>query len=159
MADPETKPALGQQAGMAEQPDKPPVNPPDRIVEAAPEPARPAAPRTEAADSAASAEKMPPLVETGRSEAPAGSRGVNVLDLKRIHSIKVLVQAVLGGINMSVARLGALKEGEVVPLDAKIGDAIDILANGQLIARGEIVVIEGAEPRFGIQITTLENQS
>ena len=107
------------------------------------------------------------IIEAAEDEAPApapaaaavaGALGANVVDLKRIHAIKVLVQAVLGGINMSVAKLSELKEGEVVPLDAKIGDPIDILTNGQLMARGEIVVIEGPEPRFGIQITSLEPQ-
>lgn len=99
----------------------------------------------------------PPAASAPAAATTVGS-GAKVVDLKRIHSIKVLVQAVLGGINMSVAQLSQLKEGEVIPLDAKIGDPIEVLTNGQLMARGEIVVIEGPEPCFGIQITSLEPQ-
>ena len=93
--------------------------------------------------------------EVDRSSATTGA---SVVDLKRVRSIKVLVQAVLGGINMPVSRLSELKEGEIVQLDTRIGDPIDILTNGQLMARGEIVVIEGPENKFGIQITSLEPQ-
>ncbi|MEQ8827257.1 MAG: FliM/FliN family flagellar motor switch protein [Parvibaculum sp.] len=89
---------------------------------------------------------------------PAVGIGGSVVDLKRIQSIKVLVQAVLGGISMPVSKLSELKEGEIIPLGTKIGDPIDILTNGQLIARGEIVVIEGPENKFGIQVTSLEPQ-
>jgi flagellar motor switch protein FliN len=36
----------------------------------------------------------------------------------------------------------ALREGSVVTLDKEAGDPIDILANGKLIARGEVIVID-----------------
>ena len=56
---------------------------------------------------------------------------------------------------MSVSKLSDLKEGEVVSLEKNIGDEIEIHANGQLIAHGEIVVIEGDVPKFGIAITSI----
>ena len=81
--------------------------------------------------------------------------GNEVLDMDTIRNIKVNVQAVLGGISMSVSKLSNLKEGELVSLEKTIGEEIEILANGQLIARGEIVVIEGDVPKFGITITSI----
>ena len=79
--------------------------------------------------------------------------GPNVLSIKKIQNIKIKVQAMLGGVSMSVSQLANLKQGEFVELETKIGDAIDILANGHLVARGEIIVIEEDSPRFGVTLT------
>ncbi len=81
------------------------------------------------------------------------TNGSKVLDVKKIQNIRVKVQAMLGGVTMSVSQLANLKQGEFVALETKVGDAIDILANGHLIARGEIVVIEEDAPRFGVTVT------
>ena len=81
--------------------------------------------------------------------------GDSVLDLKSIKNIKVKVQAMLGGISMTISELSSLKEGELVSLERNVGDEIEILANGQLIGHGEIVVIEGNQPKFGITITNI----
>lgn len=75
--------------------------------------------------------------------------------LNAIKNIKVAVQVILGGFSMSVAQLSNLKPSELVSLDTKIGESLDILANGQLIARGEIVVIEEESPKFGITLTEI----
>jgi len=77
----------------------------------------------------------------------------NVVSLEAIHNIKVTVQAVLGGVSMPVSKLMSLKKDDVVALDKKVGSVIDVLANGQVIARGEIVVLEEDQPRFGVTIT------
>ena len=83
---------------------------------------------------------------------PLGGKAVNI---DRIQNIKVKVEAVLGGVSMTVAKLMELKKNEVVVLEKEVGSAIDILANGNLIARGEIVVIEGDVPKFGISLTEI----
>ncbi len=94
----------------------------------------------------------PITATTGTLNATLGN---DVLDMDTIRNIKVNVQAVLGGISMSVSKLSNLKEGELVSLEKTIGEEIEILANGQLIAHGEIVVIEGDTPKFGITITSI----
>ena len=82
-----------------------------------------------------------------------GGEGGGVLDRHTIDSIKISVQAILGHIALPVSKLTELEQGELISLETKIGDPIDITANGHLIARGEIVVIEEDTPRFGITIT------
>jgi len=77
----------------------------------------------------------------------------DALAMQSIANIKVKVQAILGGIQMPVSQLANIKQGELISLDSNVGEAIDIVANGQLIARGEIVVIEEGVPRFGITLT------
>ena len=84
-------------------------------------------------------------IETQTGEPPAETpsvapeptvTGANVIGIQKIQNIKVRVQAVLGGISLSVSELANLKQGELLSLDTHVGDGIDILANGQLVARG-----------------------
>lgn len=89
----------------------------------------------------------------GGQAGPSGK----VVNIKNIQSIKVRVQAILGGVNMSVSQLADLKQNDLIPLDACIGDEVDLWANGVVIGKGEIVVIEGETPRFGITLTRLVN--
>jgi len=48
-----------------------------------------------------------------------------------------------------VLRLGA---GSVVPLDTLAGDAVDVLVNGQLVARGEVIVLDD---NFCVRVTEI----
>jgi flagellar motor switch protein FliN/FliY len=40
-----------------------------------------------------------------------------------------------------------------VKLDKMVGDPVDILVNGRLIARGEVVVLNEESSRFGVVLT------
>ena len=52
------------------------------------------------------------------------------------------VTAVLGTSEMKVSQLLKMGRGAVVQLDRSVGEDIEIRANGNLIARGEVVVVE-----------------
>ena len=52
------------------------------------------------------------------------------------------VTAVLGTSQMKVSQLLKMGRGAVVQLDRSVGEDIEIRANGNLIARGEVVVVE-----------------
>ena len=56
--------------------------------------------------------------------------------------IPVEVTAVLGTSEMKVSQLLKMGRGAVVQLDRIVGEDIDIRANGNLIAKGEVVVVE-----------------
>jgi flagellar motor switch protein FliN/FliY len=43
---------------------------------------------------------------------------------------------------MALADVARLQPGMVVPLDALVGDPVDVIVNGRLIARGEVVVVD-----------------
>ena len=62
-------------------------------------------------------------------------------------SLRVSVE--VGSTSMTLAELLALSEGSVVELDRAANELLDIYANGTLIAKGEIVSVDG---RYGIQI-------
>lgn len=97
-----------------------------------------------------------PQASSAPVSGPSGPSG-KVVNIKNIQSIKVRVQAILGGVNMSVSQLADLKQNDLIPLDACIGDEVDLWANGVVIGKGEIVVIEAETPRFGITLTKLIN--
>jgi len=65
----------------------------------------------------------------------------------------VMMKVVLGSAKMPVATLAKLAKGSVVKLDKMVGDQVDILVNGRLIARGEVVVLNEGTSRFGVVLT------
>ena len=90
--------------------------------------------------------------------APAQAQSVAAMalfDTGRIQSIKVKVQAMLGGATLTVSQLSELKQGDTVSLNSKIGDPVQILANGQLIGHGQLVIVESDPPSFGIRLESI----
>jgi flagellar motor switch protein FliN/FliY len=53
---------------------------------------------------------------------------------------------------MTVRDLLGLSPGSVVELDRVAGSPVDLLVNGTLIARGEVVVVDD---EFGVRITEI----
>jgi len=70
-----------------------------------------------------------------------------------IMNIPVEVQVVLGSTTMPVATLMNLGRGAVITLDKQIGDPVDIVVNGRVVARGEVIVLEDDSSRFGVSLT------
>lgn len=70
-----------------------------------------------------------------------------------IMGLPVMLKVVLGSAKMPVATLAKLAKGSVVKLDKAVGDTVDILVNGRLIARGEVVVLNEGTSRFGVVLT------
>lgn len=70
------------------------------------------------------------------------------LDL--LHDVEMGVTAELGRTRLTVRNLLALVPGSVVELDRAAGTQVDLLVNGTLIARGEVVVIDD---EFGVRIS------
>ena len=72
-----------------------------------------------------------------------------------ILSIPVTVQVVFGGASMPVSQLIKLGRGAVVALDRKVGDPVDIVVNGRVVARGDIVVVDEETSRLGVSLTEI----
>ncbi len=82
-----------------------------------------------------------------------GSDGSGNLDT--ILKIPVLVQVVLGSTSMPVSNLLKLGRGAVIPLDHRVGEPVDVVVNGRIVARGEVVVVEEDNSRFGVTLTEI----
>lgn len=72
------------------------------------------------------------------------------LDL--LHDVEMAVSVELGRTRMAVRDLLSLGPGAVVQLDRAAGSPVDLLVNGTLIARGEVVVVD---EEFGIRISEI----
>ena len=76
-------------------------------------------------------------------------------NLETILGIPVDVQVVLGSASMLVANLLKLGRGSVIPLNHRVGEPVDIVVNGRVVARGEVVVVEDDNSRFGVSLTEI----
>lgn len=70
---------------------------------------------------------------------PPGTAEVATLDLVRDVELDLKIE--LGRTHMHLEEVLRLKKGAVVTLDKLAGDPVDIYANGRLIARGEVLVL------------------
>ena len=73
-------------------------------------------------------------------------------DLEAVYDIPVRVSAILGKTQMKVSQLMKLNKGAIIELDRKVGEAIDIYVNNNLVARGEVVVVDD---KLGITMTEI----
>lgn len=80
-------------------------------------------------------------------------------NLGTILNIPVSVQVVLGSATMPVSSLMKLGRGAVVPLDHRVGEPVDVVVNGRVVARGEMIVIEGDSSRLGVSLTEIVGQT
>jgi flagellar motor switch protein FliN len=87
-------------------------------------------------------------VPTAQGGGAAGQRGS--LDLLRHVAMEVTVE--IGRTRMTVQELLSLHPGEVVELDRAASAPADLLVNGTLIARGEVVVVD---EDFGLRISEI----
>lgn len=101
-------------------------------------------------------QELDEAIEELREEKPrSAQKGPSKPNLELIMGIPVDVQVVLGGTTMPVANLMKLGRGAVITLDKQIGDPVDIVVNGRVIARGEVIVLEDDSSRFGVSLTEI----
>ena len=85
-------------------------------------------------------------------DRPAPEPVAGPSNLGAILSIPVTVQVVLGSTSLPVSGLMKLARGAIVSLDQRVGDPVDVIVNGTVIARGEIVVVDDVSQRFGVSL-------
>jgi flagellar motor switch protein FliN/FliY len=71
-------------------------------------------------------------------------------DLERLTDVTVEVSVEIGRTRMTLGEALALGPGAVVGLHRMAGEAVDLLVNGKVIARGEVIVID---EEFGLRVT------
>jgi flagellar motor switch protein FliN/FliY len=92
------------------------------------------------------------LAEIAARTADEAGKFANVDAIMRI---PVTMQVVLGSATIPVANLMKLGRGAVVPLDHRVGEPVDVVVNGRVVARGEVVVVEEDNSRFGVSLTEI----
>jgi len=89
-------------------------------------------------------------VEFNELGMPQG-QGLNN-DIRLIHDVPLELTVRLGKTRMSIKDILELGPGSVIELDRLAGEAVDLLVNGKLIAKGEVVVID---ENFGFRVTDI----
>lgn len=74
------------------------------------------------------------------------------LDL--LMDIPLEISVELGRVRMLVREVVELGAGSIVEIEKAAGEPVDVMVNGRLVARGEVVVIED---NFGVRITEILN--
>lgn len=92
------------------------------------------------------------FIDEGEETLEDAHAGYNLDSIMRI---PVSIQVVLGSASMPVANLMKLGRGAVVPLDHRVGEPVDVVVNGRVVARGEVVVVEDDNSRFGVSLTEI----
>lgn len=111
-------------------------------------------------DAAAGAPESPPVGAMADVQAPeyedlsgapsAGGGAHPSLDI--VLDVPVTVSLEVGKATMSVGELIRLGQGAVVELDRAVGEPLDVMVNGALVAHGEIVLVN---EKFGIRLTSV----
>ena len=91
-----------------------------------------------------------PEPAAGRRTPAAGAANNWGIDMLR--DVEMEVTCELGRTRMTIRQLLALAPGDVVELDRLAGAPADLLVNGTLLARGEVVVVDES---FGLRITEI----
>jgi len=71
--------------------------------------------------------------------------------------IPVTIKVILGSKTMSISELANLAHGQIVSLDRRIGDKVEISINGRVIALGELALLEEEPPRFAVTVTDVSS--
>ncbi|MDG4867327.1 flagellar motor switch protein FliN [Guyparkeria sp. 1SP6A2] len=76
--------------------------------------------------------------------------GENPVNFDVIMDVPVNISMEIGRTSINIRNLLQLNQGSIVELDRLAGEPLDVLVNGTLIARGEVVVVN---EKFGIRLT------
>lgn len=74
----------------------------------------------------------------------------NPINLEVLMDVPVAISMEIGRTSINIRSLLQLNQGSIVELDRLAGEPLDVLVNGTLIARGEVVVVN---EKFGIRLT------
>jgi flagellar motor switch protein FliN/FliY len=93
-------------------------------------------------------------VQFSRLEEGAGKMPLGNIEILLDVSMQVTVE--LGRTKMRIREILGLGDGSIIELQKLAGEPVDILVNGKLIAKGEVVVID---EYFGVRITEIISPS
>jgi flagellar motor switch protein FliN/FliY len=82
-------------------------------------------------------------------QAPAGPALLGA-NLRLLDGVQVDLSVVVGTARTSLGELMALQENAILKIDRKADYPVDVMLNGNVVARGQLVVVDD---NFGVRIT------
>ena len=86
------------------------------------------------------------------SVGAAEGRSLFDANLQLIQGVKISLEVSVGNAQITVGELFTLKEKSILPLNKLTAEPVDVLLDGKVIARGELVVVDDC---FGVSITQI----
>jgi flagellar motor switch protein FliN/FliY len=83
---------------------------------------------------------------------PDQANMVSADNLDLIMSVPIQISVELGRTQKKIKDIAELTLGNIVELDRQAGDQVDVIANGRLIARGDVVVVDD---NYSVKITEI----
>ena len=82
-------------------------------------------------------------------DASMDGRSASAKNLEVVLDIPVRLSMEVGNTKISIRKLLQMSKGSIVELTRTAGEPLDVLVNGTLVARGEVVVVND---KFGIRL-------
>lgn len=116
-------------------------------------------PTSNVAASQSSAPVTAQIISLSEMHTPSNAQGLaspaplSALDEDNpLHQVKATLTVCVGSVVLTVGELLKAKKEQVIRLDSGINDAVDLLIEGKVVARGQLVAIDD---HFAVRITQL----
>lgn len=91
------------------------------------------------------------------SESDRSGLEVEAQGIDAILGVSMKVQIVLGGCHLPISDLLKLGRGSIIELDRRIGQPVDVIVNGRLIARGDLLKLQ--DDAIGVTLKEIIKES
>ena len=88
----------------------------------------------------------------GGAEKIAADLGIDDNNLELIMTVPIQITVELGKTKKKIKDIAELTVGNIVELNRQAGDQVDVVANGRLIAKGDVVVVDD---NYSVRITEI----
>ena len=102
-----------------------------------------------------SAPPPPEHQETPPEQTAEPAAGAEI-NLESLLDVPVTLSVEIGRSKVPIRELVSLNQGSVIELDREVSEPLDLLVNGKLMARGEVVVVDG---QFGLRLIEVVSPS
>jgi len=93
-----------------------------------------------------------PVMDVSFDQLSPSDEAVSKDNIDRLMDIGLNLSVELGRKDMKIKEILNLGPGKIIELDKLAGEPVDLLVNGELLAKGEVVVVD---ENFGVRITEL----
>lgn len=101
-------------------------------------------------------EETKPFLFKDLEEQPLKDGGEESVNLNLLMDINLEIVVELGRTKKKINEILELSQGSIIELDRVSGEPVDLLINGKVVAKGEVVVID---EYFGVRITEIINKT
>ncbi len=99
-------------------------------------------------------EDITPVKSVSFQQLTPSDEVVDKDNIDRLMDVGLNLSVELGRKEMQIKEILSLGPGKIIELDKLAGEPVDLLVNGKLLAKGEVVVVD---ENFGVRITELIN--